>query len=139
MYRKAELQLKNTKIELQASAKKKSRQQFFDTIDTQEVNEQLDPLLLGLERKDWKPKMVEHEIAERKHIADMRCKRSTDLVDSERLDRRIRAIRALVSFCKVQEPVAREDHPKGTVGGISKTVNHVRGKRRSRHPSHSPA
>ena len=96
MYRKASLQLMNEKNKLCNSAKKASRQQFFDTIDTREVSEQLDLSLLGLEQKEWKPEMVEHEIGERKHIADMPRDRTTALTDEAKLGHRICTIRALV-------------------------------------------
>jgi len=56
LYRKADLQFQSAKARLRASAKKEARQQFFDSIDTQEVNEQLDPSILGLERKALKSK-----------------------------------------------------------------------------------
>ena len=66
MYQTTNLQFQNEKNKLYGSAKKGFRQQFFDTIDTQEVNEQLELSLLDLDRKDWKPDMVEYELAERK-------------------------------------------------------------------------
>jgi len=39
MYRQASDRLKSEKTRLQKSALKESREQFFDTIDTKEVNE----------------------------------------------------------------------------------------------------
>jgi hypothetical protein len=46
--------------------------------------------------------MVEHEMAERKHLAEMLCDRTTGLTDEATLDRRICTIQALVDFCKMQ-------------------------------------
>ena len=48
VYQEASLQLKNEKNKLRISATKESRQQFFDTIDTKEVNEQLNLSLLAV-------------------------------------------------------------------------------------------
>lgn len=73
LYREADLRLKNEKNKLCSSAKREFRKQFFDTVDTKEVNEQLNLSLLDLDQKDWKPEMVEHEIVERKQIADLFC------------------------------------------------------------------
>jgi len=50
--------------------RERSGNSFFDTIDTKEVNEQLNLSMLDLDRKDWKPQMVEHKMAERKRITD---------------------------------------------------------------------
>ena len=53
MYRRPDLQLRSVKANLRASTTKECRQQYFDTIDRQEVSEQLDLSLLDLERKEW--------------------------------------------------------------------------------------
>jgi len=52
LYRKADLQFQNAKARLHASAKKKARQQFFNSINTQKVNKQLNLSILDLKRKD---------------------------------------------------------------------------------------
>jgi hypothetical protein len=120
LYRKADLQFQNAKARLRASAKKEARQQFFDNIDTQEVNEQLDPSILGLEHKDWIPEMVKHEMAERKHLAEMLCDRTTGLTDEAALDRRICTIQALVAFCKVQGARQRRRSPPSRDWGLTR-------------------
>jgi len=119
VYQEANLQLKNEKNKLRSSAKKESRKQFFDTIDTKEINEQLDLSILDLDRKDWKPGMVEHEMTERKQIADLVCYRTTGLTDEEKLDHRIRTIRALVDFCKIQEAPRRRLPPSRRDKGLA--------------------
>ena len=118
LYLKANLQLKNEKNKLYSSAKKEFRQQFFDTIDTNEVNEQLNLSLLDLDRKDWKPEMVEHEMAERKQMADLFCYQTTGLTDEAKLDHRICTIQALVDFCKVQEAPRRRRLPPNRDWGL---------------------
>ena len=62
--------------------------------------------------------MVEHEMAERKRIADLFCYRTTSRTDEEKLDHRIRTIQTLVDFCKVQEVPRRRRSPPSRDWGL---------------------
>ena len=64
MYKKAGDALQCTKIKLWKSVKKEFQQQFFNTINTVEINKQLDLFLLDLNEKDWKSKKMEHCLEE---------------------------------------------------------------------------
>ena len=66
MYTEASRALQAFKVKLRRGAMKQSRDEFFDTIDTDEIDKQLDLSLLDLEEKDWKPQRVEHQLPERK-------------------------------------------------------------------------
>jgi len=51
LYQKAEAGLHCEKIRLRRSALHKSRKQFFKTVETKDVNKQLDPSLLDLDKE----------------------------------------------------------------------------------------
>ncbi|KIX09925.1 uncharacterized protein Z518_01006 [Rhinocladiella mackenziei CBS 650.93] len=71
MYKEVDRALRSAKMTALDSAKKASRQQFFDTISTIEINEQLDLSMLDLNEGDWEPKKVEHHLEERRVVADL--------------------------------------------------------------------
>jgi hypothetical protein len=64
--------------------------------------------------------MVEHEMAERKHLAEMLCDRTIGLTDEATLDRRICTIQALVNFCKVQGARQRRRSPPSRDWGLTR-------------------
>ena len=66
--------------------------------------------------------MVEHEMAERKHLAEMLCDRTTGLTDAR---------------CKV--PVSGDDLPQVATGASPETANPVKQKCQSPAPSHNLA
>ncbi len=100
LYKKAEDALQCFKVTLRKTAVKKSRDQFFDTIDTQEINEQLDMSLLDLNMTEWTPPKVEHCLTERKRVAELLCQEPTHEAS---LEDQIKTITALVALCRVQE------------------------------------
>lgn len=115
MYKKADDALKCAKTKLRKSARQESRQHFFNTIDTIEINKQLDPSLLDLNDKDWEPKTVEHCLEERRQLAELICKELSDLSDQAKFDHRIRTVDMLVALCQKREPPRRQkpDHTWG--------------------------
>jgi Protein of unknown function (DUF3435) len=115
-YQKAKGQFENAKIRLRRSTFKKSRQQFFDTIDTKEVNEQLSLPLF--DRQNWKPEVVLHRLEERRQVADLICRTTVELSDEANLDLRIRTIKALVNFCRLQETSQRKRIPPNRDWGL---------------------
>ena len=103
MYEKAEASLRCQKTKLRKSALQECGKQFFETIETKDVNKQLDISLLDPDEEGWKPKVVEHDLDERRYIAQMLCSEPSGLTEEASLDRRIRTIEAMVAFCRVRE------------------------------------
>jgi hypothetical protein len=103
MYQKAKHALKYTRVKLRNSASKEYREQYFNTIDTKEINQQL-----GLSVPDPEPavytlRVVVHDTEKRRLIAAMLCDQTPDLTDEARLDRRIQTIKAMVKFCRIRQ------------------------------------
>ena len=109
MYKQADKQLRCEKAKVLKSAKKAARQQFFHTIDTTEINRQLDVSLLDLNNEDWEPKKVAHNLEERQIVGDLICKDTYDLTDQDKLKHRIRTANALVTLCRKKDiPLRRK-------------------------------
>jgi hypothetical protein len=99
MYKTADRELRCAKAKVLKSAKKVARQQFFDTISTIEINRQLNLSLLDLNKDDWEPKKVEHNLEERRIVADLICKDTYNMSGQDKLSHRIRTVNALVALC----------------------------------------
>jgi Protein of unknown function (DUF3435) len=112
LYQKAEAGLRREKIRLRRSALQESRKQFFETVETKDVNEQLDPSLLNLDKESWKPEIMEHDLEERRRIAQMLCTEPSNLAEEASLERRICTIETMVAFCRVREaPFQKRSKP----------------------------
>src|SRR5207248_723725 len=96
MYKKANDALRYAKAKSLKEATASTRNRFFDTIDTIEINKQLDPSLLDLDKDDWEPKKVEHHLEERSLVADLICRSTFDLSDKDKLDHRIQTTNAIL-------------------------------------------
>lgn len=113
IFQKAEASLRCIKAKLRKSAKASSRQQFFDIVETKDINEQLNQSrlnlsLLDLEKEDWKPEMAEHQLDERKRVAELMCKENPDPTKEAKCHRRILTINALLALCHKREPPCRQ-------------------------------
>jgi hypothetical protein len=102
-YSQACAALQALKVKLRRDAVKKSRDEFFDTIDADEIDKQLDLSLLDLEEKHWEPEAIKHIMPERRRVAELICGQPADSTEEVALEHRILTIEALVAFCKVQE------------------------------------
>ncbi|KAI9776368.1 MAG: hypothetical protein M1816_005335, partial [Peltula sp. TS41687] len=100
MRQKAEAALRCSKVKLRNTAVKESREEFFNTVDTREVNKQLDSTLLGLDQEGWKPTKVEHAIEERRLVAKLLCEQPSDLTHQTNLEYRIQTINTLIALCR---------------------------------------
>jgi hypothetical protein len=100
LYKEAGVALQCAKVKLRTATLKASRNEFFDSIDTQEINEQLDLSLLDLNATEWAPPKVEHCLTEQKRVAGLLCQQPTHRAS---LEDRIETITALVALCRVQE------------------------------------
>lgn len=108
LYKKANDAFRCAKAKLLKAAKKNIRQQFFDTIDTIEINKQLDPALLDLDGKGWEPQKVVHHLEERRVVADLLCKGTFDLSDRAKLGHRIQTAKAILALCQTQKAPRRK-------------------------------
>lgn len=103
MYKRAEDALRCIKSKLRKSAQRDARQLFFDRIDTEEINKQLDASLLDLEDCAWEPKQVEYALEERRLAAELLCEKITDQTKLAQLEHRMRTITTLVVLCRRRE------------------------------------
>jgi hypothetical protein len=114
LYKQASNNLQSAKTKTLRLAKKNTRQEFFNTINTIEINKQLDPTFLDL-GDDWQPPKVEHSLAERQIVADLMCKSTFGLSDEAKMEHRLQTLNALVALCRKRE-VPRRLKPDRTWG-----------------------
>ncbi|KAH6662715.1 hypothetical protein B0J14DRAFT_685428 [Halenospora varia] len=110
--------LQAVKVKLRRGEVKKSHDEFFDTIDIDEIDKQLDLSLLDLEEKHWKPEAVEHILLERKRVAKLICEQPADSTKEAALEHRILTIEALVALCRVQEAQPQQTRAYDHTWGI---------------------
>lgn len=48
-----------------------ARGEFFSTIDTLEINRQLDPSLLDIDKQAYAPEKIVHRLDERRQVAEL--------------------------------------------------------------------
>jgi hypothetical protein len=88
-------------------AKRDTRQEFFDSINTIEINKQLDPTFLGIDGDDWQLSQVEHELAERQAVSELICEGTFGFSDKAKMEYRLQTINALVALCYKRETPQR--------------------------------
>lgn len=64
IFGKAKSTLRRQTIKLRRSALQESRKQFFETMEMEDINGQLDPLSLSLDKDIRKPDVVRHYLEE---------------------------------------------------------------------------
>lgn len=87
---------------------------IFDTIDTEQINKQLELSLLGFKEEDWRQEKVDHHLPERGRVAELICARPESQSEQAVLQHRISMIEALVALCRVQEtpPTQKRTHDR---------------------------
>lgn len=103
MYERASADLHCAKTKVRKSALMESREHFFDTIDTKDLNAQVDLSMLDIRKEDWKPQRVEHSLHERRDVVRLLCESPSQQDQTTKLEWRVHTIEALVIFCRVQE------------------------------------
>jgi hypothetical protein len=116
LYKKASNDLQCTKIRVRNAAFKQFRDQFFDTVETDDVNEQLDLSLLDLKETEWTPPKVDHCLDERRHVVNLLSQQSTQQAS---LEERIQTITAIVALCQVQEALYPQKRIHDRTWGIN--------------------
>ncbi|KAE8334283.1 hypothetical protein BDV24DRAFT_173079 [Aspergillus arachidicola] len=110
---KAEANLRCAKAKLKKEALNAARGEFFDTIDTKEINKQLDPSFIDIDDNEYHPESVVHKLEERRRIADLMKLPIKDLSEKEALDHRLALSNALIDLGRVvkipSERISGED------------------------------
>jgi Protein of unknown function (DUF3435) len=120
-YQKAKHALKCARVTLRKAASKEYREQYFNSIDTKEVNQQLGLASPDLEPQGSTPPVVVHDSEERRLIAEILCDQTPSLTEEARLDRRIQTIKAMVKFCRIrQAPRQKRSMPSRDWGVVEK-------------------
>ena len=94
---------------------KASCNEFFDFINTQEINEQLDLLLLDLNITEQTPLKVKHCLTEQKRVVKLLCQQLTYQAS---LKDQIKTIITLVALCQVQEALCPQKRIYDRTQGI---------------------
>lgn len=105
MYRSVESQVRSTRSYLRKLATTRTRDSFFDTINTDEINFQLRGKansFLDLDEKSWQPQ-TSHSLKERQLVAELICAVTTTLDDETRLKHRLYSTQAMVELGKRRE------------------------------------
>jgi hypothetical protein len=105
MYNYAQLDFESTKKRLMRERMTESRADFFDRIETEDAQRQLDGLSLRKEPKG--PEQATELSEDRKLVAHFLCERPSNQTTQEKLEHRIGAINALYALCQDKNPSQR--------------------------------
>ncbi|OAA71706.1 hypothetical protein LEL_08941 [Akanthomyces lecanii RCEF 1005] len=114
MYRTVESKVRSTRAYLRKLAKTATREEFFNTISTSEINAQLRNdahSFLDLEADDWKPQ-CDYSLPERQLLAELICADTTALDGTTRLRHRLYTTHAMLSLGIRKEARALKSAPK---------------------------
>lgn len=114
MYRNVENKVRSTRAYLRKLAKTATREEFFNTISTSEINAQLRDeahSFLDLAADDWKPQ-CDYSLTERRLLAELICADTSALDTSTRLKHRLYTTHAMVSLGRRKEARAPKPGPK---------------------------
>jgi hypothetical protein len=107
-----------TKRRLYRSAEERNRKNFFETIDTKEVNNQLDP---EYRRREWKQEPVQHILLERQQVAELLRDQPSVETEQAALGRRIVTAEAMIRLCSTRLPSRQRPQRSDPDWGISVT------------------
>jgi hypothetical protein len=79
-----------------------ARNDFFATIDTVEINKQLDPSLLDMKQDIYEPERVVHCLQERRRVAELMQAPCQELSEEDDISRRAILINALIDLGRVK-------------------------------------
>ena len=95
---KAEASLRCAKAKLKKATFNTARDQFFNTINTKEINKQLNLSFLDIDDKDYHPEIIVHKLEEQRLVADLMRTLIKDLSERETLQHQITLINALIDL-----------------------------------------
>ncbi|CAG7936683.1 unnamed protein product [Penicillium nalgiovense] len=99
---KADAALRAAKKNLKEATFTGARNEFFDTIDTLEINKQLDPSLLDMKQGTYEPQRIVHRLKERRRLADLMQIPCQELSEEDDIMRRVVLINALIDLGRVE-------------------------------------
>jgi ElaB/YqjD/DUF883 family membrane-anchored ribosome-binding protein len=99
---KADAALRAAKKNLKEATFTGARNEFFDTIDTLEINKQLDPSLLDMKQDTYEPQRIVHRLKERRRLADLMQIPCQELSEEDDIMRRVVLINALIDLGRVE-------------------------------------
>ncbi|KAH6869240.1 hypothetical protein B0T10DRAFT_553786 [Thelonectria olida] len=104
MYHEADNQVRSARSYIRKLATTRTRENFFNTINTLEINAQLKgEKFLDLGQGSWRPQ-PSYSLKERKMVAELICADRANLDDEMMLKHRICSVHALVTLGKMREP-----------------------------------
>jgi hypothetical protein len=106
---KADAALRAAKKLLKTTTFTGARNEFFATIDTLDINKQLDPSFLDIKQDIYEPEQIVHRLKERRKVAELMQAPLRELAEEDDILRRKVLINALIELGRV-ERVPSEDH-----------------------------
>ncbi|KID95572.1 hypothetical protein MAJ_08431, partial [Metarhizium majus ARSEF 297] len=104
LYYEANAHVRSVRSHLRKRAATRTRENFFNTINTLEINSQLKgETFLDLGQGGWQPQ-ASYNLKERKMAAELICADIEHLDDETRLKHRIYSVHSLVALGKMREP-----------------------------------
>jgi hypothetical protein len=99
---KADAALRVAKKKLKEATFSGARNKFFATIDTVEINKQLDPSLLDMTQDTYEPERVVHCLKERRRVVELMQAPCQELPKEDDILRRVVLINALIDLGRVE-------------------------------------
>ena len=109
---KADAALRVAKKKLKEATFTGARNEFFATIDTVEINKQLDPSLLDMKQDTYEPEQVVHCLKERRRVAELMQAPCQELPQEDDILRRVVLINALIDLGRVERVPSENLVPK---------------------------
>ncbi|KAJ5111419.1 hypothetical protein N7532_001954 [Penicillium argentinense] len=115
---KADATLRAAKKKLKESNFTGAREKFFATIDTLEINRQLDPSLLDIKQDAYEPERIVHRLKERRRVAELMQIPCQEFSGRKDTTQRITLVGALVRLGQIErvpsERPIQEAKPRNT-------------------------
>lgn len=99
---KADAALRAAKKVLKTTTFNGARSEFFATIDTLEINKQLDPSFLDIKQDIYEPEQIVHRLKERRQVAELMQAPLRELAEEHDILRRTALINALIDLGRVE-------------------------------------
>ncbi|KAJ6057049.1 hypothetical protein N7460_000323 [Penicillium canescens] len=86
--------------------------EFFATIDTLEINSQLDPSLLDIDKQAYEPEKIVHRLKERRRVAELMEISMHDLSEEDDMAQRVYLVNALIGLGRVVKVPSERAKPE---------------------------
>lgn len=109
---KTEAALRCAKAKLKKDTFEGARGEFFSTIDTLEINRQLDPSLLDIDKQAYAPEKIVHRLDERRQVAELMQISMQDLSEKNDMAQRVTLVNALIELGRVRKVPPERFNPE---------------------------